>query len=128
LFGVPRLDIKAADGAGCQSSDAGSGSGKARSLIAMGDSKGHKPIQIRAEVLRSWKPSRPFDGRQGFATMADDREIGTNEGGGEAGWRDEDLKRAIAVAEEAGLTSYRIEIAPDGTITIFVGGLSQNGE
>ena len=60
--------------------------------------------------------------------MADDREIGTNEGGGEAGWRDEDLKRAIAVAEEAGLTSYRIEIAPDGTITIFVGGLSQNGE
>jgi len=59
--------------------------------------------------------------------MADDPAIEPHEGGVEAGWRDEDLRRAIAVAEEAGLTSYRIEIAPDGTITIYVGGQPQDG-
>lgn len=35
-------------------------------------------------------------------------------------WLEADLKRAIAVAEEAGLESYRIEVAPDGTISIVV--------
>lgn len=38
-----------------------------------------------------------------------------------AQWRQADVKRAIAAAEKAGLPSYRIEIAPDGTITIVVG-------
>lgn len=37
-------------------------------------------------------------------------------------WRDADLQRAIRAAEEAGLADYRVEIAPDGTITIVVGG------
>ncbi len=37
------------------------------------------------------------------------------------GWRDDDLKRAVDVAEKAGLRSYRVEIAADGTITIVVG-------
>jgi hypothetical protein len=36
-------------------------------------------------------------------------------------WLDEDLARAIAVAEQAGLQGYRIEISLDGTITILVG-------
>ena len=36
-------------------------------------------------------------------------------------WNDADLERAIAVAERAGLRGYRIEIAPDGTISIVVG-------
>lgn len=94
----------------------------------MRDSKGHKPIQIRAEILRSWKPSALFGGQQEFASMADDPAIEPHEGSVETGWRDEDLKRAIAVAEEAGLRSYRIEIAPDGTITIYVGGPSRDGE
>jgi len=55
--------------------------------------------------------------------MTDDPAIDPQEetGPGETGWRDEELRRAIAIAEEAGLKSYRIEIAPDGTITIFVG-------
>ena len=44
------------------------------------------------------------------------------ETGRKAAWRKADLKRAIGVAEEAGLKSYRIEIAPDGTITIIVDG------
>ncbi|HEY1124081.1 MAG TPA: hypothetical protein VGE65_00485 [Sphingobium sp.] len=60
--------------------------------------------------------------------MGDDPTADPNEDARDAGWRDEDLKRAIAVAEEAGLTSYRIEIAPDGTITIFVADLTPGGE
>jgi len=36
-------------------------------------------------------------------------------------WRQTDLKRAIAAAEKAGLSNYRIEIGPDGTIAIVVG-------
>lgn len=60
--------------------------------------------------------------------MTDDPVIDANEEMGrvEAGWRDEELRRAMVVAEEAGLKSYRIEIAPDGTITIFVGDAAQD--
>jgi hypothetical protein len=39
----------------------------------------------------------------------------------EGTWRQADVKRAIAAAEQAGLTSYRVEIATDGTIAIIVG-------
>lgn len=60
--------------------------------------------------------------------MADDQASSPDEGAHDAGWCNEDLKRAIAVAEEAGLTSYRVEIAPDGTITIFVGDPAPGGE
>lgn len=89
-----------------------------------------KPIQIRAAVLRDWRPSMPFGARWDFATMTDDAAIDPK---GEktladAGWREEDLKRAIAIAEQAGLKSYRIEIAPDGTISIVVGEPAQDRE
>jgi hypothetical protein len=36
-------------------------------------------------------------------------------------WRQSEVKRLIAAAEQAGLESYRVEIAPDGTISIVVG-------
>ena len=36
-------------------------------------------------------------------------------------WRQADVKRAIGAAQQTGLTKYRIEIGPDGTITIVVG-------
>lgn len=36
-------------------------------------------------------------------------------------WSEADVERAIAAAERAGLSAYRIEIAPDGTIAIVVG-------
>ena len=38
-----------------------------------------------------------------------------------AGWRQSDVKRMIAAAEHAGLASYRVELAPDGTLSIIVG-------
>ena len=54
--------------------------------------KGRKvPIQTRAQMLR--------EGR----------------------WRQADVRRAITAAEKAGLRADRIEIAPDGTISIVVG-------
>jgi hypothetical protein len=60
--------------------------------------------------------------------MTDDPVIDPKDdiGQGEAGWRDEDLRRAIAIAAEAGLKSYRIEITPDGTISIIVGNPAQD--
>ena len=59
----------------------------------------------------------------GFAMMPDDRAPLplTDEPIGKRRWRQSDVKRAIAAAEEAGLSSYRIELAPDGTISIVVG-------
>lgn len=39
-------------------------------------------------------------------------------------WRQSDVKRAIAAAEQAGLSAYRVEVAPDGTISIVVGACS----
>lgn len=35
-------------------------------------------------------------------------------------WRERDLRRALVVARQAGLASYRVEVAPDGTISIVV--------
>lgn len=90
--------------------------------VATPISRGQKPIQIRAEALRNWQA--PFDTRRGFAMMSDDAaktEKPNEAPAGAADWRDDDLKRAIAAAEEAGLRSYRAEIAPDGTISIIVG-------
>jgi len=40
---------------------------------------------------------------------------------GAQGLREAEVKRAIRAAERAGLTSYRVEVAPDGTISIVVG-------
>ena len=36
-------------------------------------------------------------------------------------WREPDLRRALAVVGSARLRDYRVEIAPDGTISIVVG-------
>lgn len=36
-------------------------------------------------------------------------------------WRERDLQRAIEVAKRSGVTAYRVELAPDGTIAIVVG-------
>lgn len=44
-----------------------------------------------------------------------------------AQWRDADVGRAIAAAQEAGLESYRVDIAPDGTISIVVGASKKAG-
>ena len=77
------------------------------------------PVQIKAQVLRHWPPP----GHPGligpFAIMADD--AARSRSRGRKPWRQSDVKRAIAAAEQAGLGNYRVEIAPDGTISIIIG-------
>jgi hypothetical protein len=55
--------------------------------------------------------------------MPDDVECHTDkaEVRAKARWRQSDLKRAIAAAEKAGLQAYRVDVSPDGTISIIVG-------
>jgi hypothetical protein len=81
------------------------------------------PIQIQAQALRQWKAAPPAGGAA-FAIVPDDI-AGTAAGGDgvarKASWRQSDVRRAIAAAEQAGLSVYRVEIAPDGTISIVVG-------
>lgn len=87
--------------------------------VATSVSSGRKPIQIRADALRHMDV--PFAMR-GFPMMPDVAAISeTGPARSEQGWCEADLKRAIAAAEEAGLRAYRVEISPDGTITIIVG-------
>jgi hypothetical protein len=75
------------------------------------------PFQIKSQALRQSQlaPSAALD----VFEARPDR--GESPSGGKGRWRQADVKRAIAAAEQAGLTSYRVEIAPDGAIAIVVG-------
>ena len=80
------------------------------------------PVQVRAQVLRDLQASADSRAIPGFALMPDD--TSTPEGGAaqaQASWDQADVTRAISAAEEAGLSHYRVEIGPDGTVTIVVG-------
>lgn len=89
---------------------------------------GAAPIQIRAQVLRE-RPSFPPPGpMSGFAIAPHpDAPSPVKAGARKGNWREKDLERAIGAAKEAGLTSYRVEISPDGTISIVVGGPADDG-
>jgi hypothetical protein len=80
------------------------------------------PIQIRAQVLRNRDPLA-FGGTPiGCAAVTDDPSAAPGDKrDGKARWRQADVRRAIHAAEQAGLASYRVEIAPNGTIAIIVG-------
>jgi hypothetical protein len=58
----------------------------------------------------------------GFILMPDDPTSPTSHDkkDGKASWRELDVQRAISAAEKAGLNLYRVELAPDGTISIVV--------
>jgi len=81
------------------------------------------PIQIRSQLLRQEHAVAPPGAASGFAMMPDggNGEQGKAPPRGDGSWREADLKRAIAAAQEAGLSHYAVEIAPDGTIAIVVG-------
>ncbi|HEY7806737.1 MAG TPA: hypothetical protein VIC34_06000 [Croceibacterium sp.] len=88
------------------------------------------PIQIKAQVLRRW----PLVGHARtigpFALVPDEgpHPPSRGESGDKGRWRQSDIKRAIAAAKQAGLESYRVEIAPDGTISIIVGAPSDTAD
>lgn len=79
-------------------------------------------IQIKAQVLRDW-PEQDTLGPMGASPIKADPGA---EGAGR--WTEAEVKRAIACAEAAGLASYRIELAPDGTVSIVVGDPSPDGD
>jgi hypothetical protein len=76
------------------------------------------PFQIRAQSLRHWEDFTPAGGLSGIAFMPEQTTTPSRRKGS---WRQSDITRAIGAAEQAGLGTYRVEIAPDGTITIVVG-------
>lgn len=80
------------------------------------------PFRIHAQILRK-KISALEGAVPGFLPMSDDdmTDSSCSRASRRRGWRQADLKRAINAAEQAGLKDYRVEIAPDGTITIVVG-------
>jgi hypothetical protein len=79
------------------------------------------PFHIKAQILRQ-SQLEPAAALGVFETRGDEGGATTNETKSRAkGWRQSDVKRALAAAEQAGLDSYRVEIAPDGTISIIVG-------
>jgi len=78
---------------------------------------GRKSIQVRAQMLRDKDAAPNIWMTAGCAAAAsDDKRVRAS-----GQWRQADVKRAIAAAEQAELKSYRIEIDPDGTISIIVG-------
>lgn len=82
---------------------------------------GAAPIQIQARILRDWQSLDPPGAMCGFA-IGPGQDASPPEGATRRrrGWREKDVERAIGAARDAGLTSYRVEIAPDGTISIIV--------
>lgn len=75
------------------------------------------PIRIQAQALRRKKAAAQADAMGAFPIVLDD----PDEPPKKKTWRQADVKRAIAAAEEAGLSSYRVEVASDGTISVIVG-------
>jgi hypothetical protein len=65
------------------------------------------------------------DAMRGFVPMPDDTSTQPRTPAGRS-WRQAEVRRAINAAEQAGLSHYRIEIAPDGTIAIVVGAPAEN--
>jgi hypothetical protein len=76
-------------------------------------------IRIRAQALRRTRAAKSPGDIEDFASVPD--EPAPPKAGRKPGWRQADVRRAIAAAEQAGLRHYRVEIAPDGTIAIVVG-------
>lgn len=115
--------IEAGKVAGHVEPTAGRGQQGVARLIAKRASKSgraKRPIQVRAQVLRGL-PTRG-NATFGFFLPAEDPQPIAEGRSRSPHGRQSDVRRAVAAAEEAGLQDYRIEIAPDGTIAIVVGG------
>jgi hypothetical protein len=77
------------------------------------------PFHIKAQVLRQsqLEPSTALGVFEPRSEQGSDESTSPRK----RRWQQSEIKRAIAAAEQAGLESYRVEIAPDGTIAIIVG-------
>lgn len=95
-------------------------------------SGGADPIQIQARLLRDWQWLDPPGATSGFSIPpGEEASQPKSATGRRRGWREKDVERAIGAARDAGLTAYRVEIAPDGTIAIVVeeaGGTTESSQ
>lgn len=80
------------------------------------------PFHIKAQILRQ-SHLEPASALAVFEPRSDQcaPPPGEAQASGRRHWRQSDVKRMIAAAEHAGLRSYRIELAPDGALSIIVG-------
>ena len=81
------------------------------------------PIQVKAQVLRGLQGFGDPGASAASMIMPEDSAFDSapDEPSARRDWRDADLQRALAAAQLAGLGAFRVEIAPDGTISIVVG-------
>ena len=77
------------------------------------------PFQIRAQALRE-PPAAANAGTVASFALPDDLAPTPPDPASGEQWRTADLKRALSAARDADLKNYRVEIAPDGTISLVV--------
>ena len=83
------------------------------------------PIRIQAQALRR----RQAGAFGAFSIMPEDAvDPSAGPEPEKAAWSQDEVKQAIAAAEEAGLTSYRVKIEIDGAISIIVGDPADTGD
>ena len=87
------------------------------------DGENADSVRIQSQYLRDSETGAAAGPISGFAVLPEGEPLPPIVCQPDAGqtWQDEDLKRAIDAAKAAGLRSYRVEIAPDGTISLIVG-------
>jgi hypothetical protein len=76
-------------------------------------------FRIQAHLLRRWISADPKNTVEAEALAADEPTACADTDSSEA--KDANLERAIEIAKEAGLENYRVELSPDGKVTIIVG-------
>lgn len=86
-------------------------------------------VQVRSQFLRDNPPVEANGPISGFSIVPEGEPLNSAPG---ASRRhppsiEGDVKRAVDAANEAGLSAYRVEIDPDGTISLVVG-MPENGE
>jgi len=85
------------------------------------------PVTIRAQFLQDWQEGGGVTNDASPSGAAFSVELLLPPARTAGHWRQSDVKRAITAAEQAGLQHYRVEIAPDGTLAIVVGGSVAEG-
>ncbi len=79
------------------------------------------PIRIQAQALRR-RSAALADAFGPFAILPETGGMRDDDAASQKQpWRQSDVKRAIDTAAAASLPSYRVEIAPNGTISVIVG-------
>ena len=92
-------------------------------MVATHHASARDGIQVRAHFLHRFEASTSEDAFFGGGRMPEIKDDGGGAGSARrrGRWRESDLRRVMAAARRAGIEHYRVEVAPDGTITIEVG-------